>query len=99
MSGAAALVGHPARSEALEATPSVTPAAMCGYTCRQGGRYIPGPPSVCEDNGMEFCGSSRDAPRRGPYGRGDDYRGRGEGCRTITIEREDGSVRRIRRCD
>jgi hypothetical protein len=26
-------------------------------------------------------------------------RGRFGGCRTITIERDDGSVRRVRRCD
>jgi len=37
------------------------PAAMCGYTCRRGGRYIPGPPSVCYREGLEYCGSSRDA--------------------------------------
>jgi hypothetical protein len=32
----------------------------------------------------------------------DDYayeRGRFGGCRTVTIERDDGSVRRVRRCD
>ena len=27
------------------------------------------------------------------------YRGYDRGCRTVTIERDDGSVRRIRRCD
>ena len=26
-------------------------------------------------------------------------RGRSGGCRTVTIERDDGSVRRVRRCD
>ena len=99
LQGAAAAMGPPPAA-ALSAIGSlVGPAAMCGLSCRGGGRYIPGPPSVCEDNGMEFCGSSRDVPRRGPYGRGDEYGGRGEGCRTITIEREDCSVRRIRRCD
>jgi hypothetical protein len=40
------------------------PVAMCGYTCRNGGRYIPGPPSVCYREGLEFCGSSRDAEPR-----------------------------------
>lgn len=39
------------------------PAAMCGYSCRSGGRYIPGPPSVCYEEGLRYCGSSRD---RGP---------------------------------
>jgi hypothetical protein len=33
---------------------------------------------------------------RGSYGYDRGYRG---GCRTVTIERDDGSVRRIRRCD
>src|SRR5512132_1834883 len=37
----------------------VTPAAMCGRSCRGGGRYIPGPPSVCADEGLRYCGSSR----------------------------------------
>ena len=52
------------------------PAAMCGYSCRSGGRYIPGPPGVCADEGLRYCGSSRDAgpryrdPRRE---RDDDY--------------------------
>ena len=36
------------------------------------------------------------------YGRDRGYaseRGRYGGCRTVTIERDDGSVRRVRRCD
>ncbi len=43
-----------------------SPVAMCGYSCRSGGRYIPGPPGVCADEGLNYCGSSRDAgpPRR-----------------------------------
>src|SRR3954464_7522081 len=91
---ASAFGAVPRPPEALGITPSVTPAAMCGYTCRRGGRYIPGPPQVCYDRGLEYCGSSRGG---GDYGfRGDGY---GGGCRTITIERDDGSVRRIRRCD
>lgn len=109
LSSAEAFVIKPGLPE-VGMDPAVIPAAMCGYSCRGGGRYIPGPPSVCEDRGLNFCGSSRD---RGPpavvipiprfFGggpsRGDEYRGRGGGCRTITIERDDGSVRRIRRCD
>ncbi len=43
------------------------PVAMCGYTCRRGGRYIPGPPSVCYREGLEYCGSSRDYDDRPRY--------------------------------
>ncbi|MGA0596832.1 hypothetical protein [Enterovirga sp. CN4-39] len=32
------------------------PVAMCGYSCRDGGRYMPGPPSVCHEEGMRHCG-------------------------------------------
>jgi hypothetical protein len=49
------------------------------------GRCIPGPPSVCAEEGLNYC-AYRDE-------------GFGRGCRAITIEREDGSIRRIRRCD
>ena len=73
-------------------------AAMCGRTCLNGGRYVPGPPEVCYARGLQFCGSSRDAGGGyGAYDRG--YGGGGRGCRTITIENDDGSMRRIRRCD
>ena len=92
----------------------VTPAAMCGRTCRNGGRYIPGPPDVCYQRGLEYCGSSRDpgpAPGVGirvpgtgigvgvgPGGAGV-YVAPGSNCRTITVRRDDGSVRTVRRCD
>jgi hypothetical protein len=90
----------------------VTPAAMCGRTCRGGGRYIPGPPEVCYQNGLEYCGSSRGGGGGvgvvvpgtgigigvGPQG-GGVYVAPQSNCRTITIQRDDGSVRRIRRCD
>src|SRR3954452_10285329 len=78
---------------------SVLPAAMCGVRCEYGGRYIPGPPEVCLERGMRFCGPSRGGPDRGFFR---EERGGGfveRGCRTITIERDDGSVRRIRRCE
>jgi hypothetical protein len=62
-----------------------TPVAMCGRTCQMGGRYIPGPPSVCFQNGLEYCGRSSDAGAPpgviiAPYERGrrdgfDDRRG------------------------
>ena len=93
------------------ATAIVTPAAMCGRSCRNGGRYIPGPPSVCAEEGLNYCGSSRGGggvgvvvPGTGigvgvgPGGAGV-YVAPGSNCRTITVERDDGSVRRIRRCD
>lgn len=37
-----------------------------------------------------------DRPAYRAYGMDRGYRG---GCRTVTIERDDGSVRRVRRCD
>ena len=54
-----AFIPKPAGLDA--ATAIATPAAMCGRSCRNGGRYIPGPPSVCADEGLNYCGSSRDA--------------------------------------
>jgi hypothetical protein len=74
--GAEAFVSNPVDQEVLGAKSLLTPAAMCGYSCRSGGRYIPGPPSVCYEHGLNFCGSSRDVgpPRGGggPYGWGSD---------------------------
>ncbi len=100
------------------ATEIVTPAAMCGRSCRNGGRYIPGPPSVCADEGLNYCGSSRGGRGGGGGGVGVVIPGTGVGvgvgpggagvyvapggggnCRTVTVERSDGSVRRTRRCD
>ena len=107
---AAAFGSGPVAPDAFGVAPAVTPAAMCGYTCRRGGRYIPGPPEVCEREGLEYCGPSRQAapppavvvPGLGLRieGRGGgEYRPRGESCRTITVEGDDGTVRRTRRCD
>ena len=95
------------------ATAIVTPAAMCGRSCRNGGRYIPGPPSVCAEEGLNYCGSSRGGGGGGVGvvvpgtgigvgvgpGGGGVYVAPGGNCRTITVQRDDGSVRRIRRCD
>jgi hypothetical protein len=92
---ASALVAGPRSPEAFGFVASVVPVAMCGRTCRHGGSYIPGPPQVCYNQGLEYCGSSRGGGEYGYRGGG----GYGGGCRTITIERDDGSVRRIRRCD
>jgi hypothetical protein len=99
----------------LDASRSLAvPVAMCGRTCRNGGRYMPGPPEVCYQNGLEYCGSSRERGPSpgvgigipgtgigvgvGPGGAGV-YVAPGGNCRTITVERDDGSVRRVRRCD
>ena len=94
------------------ATAIVTPAAMCGRSCRNGGRYIPGPPSVCADEGLNYCGSSRGGGGGvgvvvpgtgigvgvGPGG-GGVYVAPRSNCRIITVQRSDGSVRRTERCD
>jgi len=111
--GAMAFPATPAFSGLLAPAAPVIPAAMCGRTCQSGGRYIPGPPEVCYSRGLEYCGSSREAPPRPPAvvvpglglriegggGRREEYRPRDENCRTITVERDDGTVRRMRRCD
>jgi hypothetical protein len=108
---AEAFVGAPIPADATNL--SATPVAMCGRSCRSGGRYIPGPPEVCEENGLNYCGPSRGGPGPGPgvgvvvpgggvgvgVGPGGVYVGPTGNCRTITIQRDDGSVRRIRRCD
>jgi hypothetical protein len=80
--GAAASFIPPLPRDAIGA-PAAIPGAMCGFSCRGGGRYIPGPPSVCYARGLNYCGSSRGygpppyverrfyGPRRfygGPYG-------------------------------
>jgi len=112
-----AFVAAPALT-GISADALATPVAMCGRTCRNGGRYIPGPPDVCYERGLEYCGSSRGggggggpAPGVGVVipgtgiGVGVGPGGVGVGvapggnCRTITVQRDDGSVRRVRRCD
>jgi hypothetical protein len=115
LAGNATALGPVTPAEVFGFAPTFTPAAMCGRTCSSGGRYIPGPPEVCYQRGLEYCGSSRDpAPNppavvvpglglriEGGGGRGyrEEPRPRGDGCRTITVERDDGTVRRMRRCD
>ena len=80
-------------------------AAMCGRSCNNGGRYIPGPPAVCAANGLNYCGSSRGGgggvvvqPVPGVQvvvpGAGGPPR---QGCRTTTVTRPDGT--RITRRD
>jgi hypothetical protein len=68
---ASAFVAAPALS-GFSTESAVTPVAMCGRSCRNGGRYIPGPPQVCEENDLNYCGPSRG--RGGPaYGPGPGY--------------------------
>ena len=55
--GAATAAAFPAQP--VDGVDLVTPVAMCGYTCGSGGRYVPGPPSVCAEEGLRYCGSSR----------------------------------------
>src|SRR3954465_14291186 len=75
LTGADAAAMRPMSPEALGLGPMSTPVAMCGRTCRNGGRYIPGPPQVCYEQGLEYCGSSRGGgggygPDGGGYGGG-----------------------------
>ena len=61
--GASEAFAFVAKPLGVDAAPSfVTPAAMCGRTCQSGGRYIQGPPSVCEQYGLLYCGRSRGGP-------------------------------------
>src|SRR5215207_4480300 len=83
LSGTEAAPMRPTSPEALGLGSATTPAAMCGYSCRSGGRYIPGPPGVCSARGLNYCGSSRGwggppgrgYDGRGPYGRGPGFGG------------------------
>src|SRR5215218_8867380 len=59
LTGADAAATKPMSPESLGLGPMSTPVAMCGRTCRNGGRYIPGPPQVCYEQGLEYCGPSR----------------------------------------
>ncbi len=59
LSDAEAAATRPISPEALGLRSGSTPVAMCDYSCRRGGRYIPGPPGVCYARGLNYCGSSR----------------------------------------
>jgi hypothetical protein len=86
---------------------SAADAAMCGRSCAGGGRYIPGPPSVCAANGLNWCGRGGGgavvAPPAvviGPGGvgvTGPRVVEPRRGCRTVTVTRPDGT--RITRRD
>ena len=81
--GAEASVNKPIPPESLGIRSAVTPAAMCGFRCMYGGFYIPGPPWVCFQRGLNYCGPSRGwggpPPWAGPkfYGGGPYWRGWG----------------------
>ena len=82
---------------------TVVPAAMCGRSCNGGGRHIPGPPSVCREEGLRYCGPSRDSGSRVvvPLPGADVVIGgprRREVCKTVTVQRAGGSVRTTREC-
>jgi hypothetical protein len=59
LGGAEAAATRPKSPEALGLRLAFTPVAMCGFRCEYGGRYLPGPPSVCYERGLNFCGPSR----------------------------------------
>src|SRR5215203_2410254 len=50
---------RPMSPESLGLGSATMPIAMCGFSCRSGGRYIPGPPGVCYARGLNYCGPSR----------------------------------------
>lgn len=54
----------PGLTQSFSLDSQVRPVAMCGWDCRRGSTYIPGPPSVCAREGMYYCGSSQ--PRYAP---------------------------------
>ena len=59
LSGAEASVNKPIPPESLGIRSAVTPAAMCGSRSCRTSFYIPGPPEVCFERGLNYCGSSR----------------------------------------
>ncbi len=90
LSGAEAAATRPMSPEVLGLGSATTPAAMCGFSCRSGGRYIPGPPGVCYARGLNYCGPSgswggpppwagRGFYGGGPYGYGSGPYGYGPG--------------------
>src|SRR5215213_1789643 len=75
LNGAEAAAARPIPPDVLGTQAGASLLAMCGYSCRSGGRYIPGPPSVCYEAGLNFCGPSRrwEGPQPG-YGYYGGYR-------------------------
>ncbi|HET9902376.1 MAG TPA: hypothetical protein VFQ27_01575 [Xanthobacteraceae bacterium] len=77
------------------------PVAMCGHRCAGGGRYIPGPPAVCREHGLRYCGPSRGPTVVSPIpgvGVVIDRPRRREHCRTVTVRRPNGTVRTTTEC-
>jgi hypothetical protein len=72
VSSASAFAAGPRSPEALGAAAMAEPAALCGYTC-SAVADVPGPPQVCYQRGLQYCGPSRGG---GGYG-GGGYEGRG----------------------
>src|SRR4051794_41910270 len=58
LTGADAAAIRPMPPEALGLGALSTPAAMCGYTC-SAVADVPGPPQVCYQRGLQYCGPSR----------------------------------------
>ena len=73
LTGADAAAIRPMSPEALGLGALSTPAAMCGYTC-SAVADVPGPPQVCYQRGLQYCG-----PSRGGGGGGGGYGGGGYG--------------------
>src|SRR5262249_19943037 len=99
---AEAFVAAPIPADAASLSAAI-PVAMCGRSCRGGGRYIPGPPSVCEQYDLNYCGPSGGGPAPGvgvyvpgtgvgigvsPGGPGV-YVAPGGNCRTVTVQYDD----------
>src|SRR5262245_57845764 len=82
------LAGTLAAAAFAFATPAATPALAQGFEVDAPGVH------VGVGNRDRYRYSDRYRERR-YYMRED----RGRGCRTVTIERDDGSMKRIRRCD
>src|SRR3954452_8557005 len=72
LTGADAAAIRPMSPEAHGLGALSTPAAMCGYTC-SAVADVPGPPQVCYQRGLQYCGPSRG----GGYGGGGYGGGRG----------------------
>ena len=103
--GAAAFVVAPRAGAATDGI--LLPVAMCGRSCAGGGHYVPGPPTACLERGLNVCSPSRGpAPRAVVPAPGGQAVGapafvgpaRRETCRTVTVQRPDGSMRRAREC-
>src|SRR5215213_9849441 len=78
LTGADAAAMRPMSPEALSPGAMSTPVALCGYTC-SAVADVPGPPQVCYQRGLQYCGPSRGGGGYGGGGGGGGYGGRGYG--------------------